>query len=270
VAESQVQIGAFAALRGRENLGGALSKSTTSPRRDMRLIAQRRQKRPACRSGPNSLGRPGGPSMERFQVHTIDGSARDRLECPAGIGLPSSTFSTIRSCWMRNMHQTAKASRLRDAARIIAVDDGLGVTDAGLQHSGTLHDGDGSLHSRPNAQVIESCETFYFRHLSHKHSLLAIVAPAQQSEPRLPAILLVRKPTRTIIRGNRVRAYDGRWPNSWFRHGGLVDAIRRISIRGLAGLFSGLISLSGRSCSRGDKGCRWGTGPGAGCPRAAA
>ena len=89
--------------------------------------------------------------MERIQVHTIDCSPRDRLECPAGTGLPSSTFSSICSCWMRNMHQTAKASHLRGAARIIAVDDGLGVADAGLQHSGTLRDGYGSLRSTPNS-----------------------------------------------------------------------------------------------------------------------
>jgi hypothetical protein len=82
--------------------------------------------------------------MERIQVHTIDGGPRDRLECPAGTGLPSSTFSSIRGCWMRNTHRTAKASHPRGAARIMTVDDGLGVADAGLQHSGTLRDGDGS------------------------------------------------------------------------------------------------------------------------------
>jgi hypothetical protein len=52
---------------------------------------------------------------------------------------------------MRNTHQTAKASHLRDVARIMTVDDGLGVADAGLQHSGTLRDGDGSLRSTPNS-----------------------------------------------------------------------------------------------------------------------
>jgi hypothetical protein len=63
---------------------------------------------------------------------------------------------------MRNTHRTAKASHPRDAARIMTVDDGLGVADAGLQHSGTLRDAMDHCAQRQILKLLNHVRHFIF------------------------------------------------------------------------------------------------------------